>query len=272
MRNRPGKPSVFNYRLSHIYLADLFEWYKGEGVSLRNLAKRLNVSPSLLSLIAKSRRPLTEKNIEIWAPVFNWNAQEESWLKQLIFLEHASVEEKQLAMEKLSRFSTFQENSDNELVTFKYLKKWWNIAIREMSELPDFEEDEEWIQNRLIFKVPAGEIRKALKFLNKHKLLAKYGTLRSLNCQGNVYKLALSGFHDQMLNKAVESIYKVSSDDRFILGHTLTIPTEKFSEARLILQEALDKVNELRDQGKNSGDVYHFSFLGFPLTKKDKAS
>lgn len=235
---------------------------------MRNLAKKLNVSPSLLCLLCKGKRPLTEENINLWSSVLGWNVQEVSWLKQLIIFEFSKPEEKEKAFMNLSRFQEYQKNSD-DVVTFKYLKKWWNVAIREMSELPDFVEDPEWISERLVFKVPLPEIRKSLNFLNKHKLLAKYGNLRSLNCDRDVYKLSLSGFHDQILGKAVESIYKIPSDERYILGHTMTVPEGKFLEAKLILEEALRKISSLHSE-KEAEDVYHFSFLGFPLTNKDK--
>jgi uncharacterized protein (TIGR02147 family) len=268
----PGKPDVYKYRQAHFYLADLFGWYKKKGQSMRGLAKKLNVSVALLSLVAKGKRPLTEENIDIWAPTFKWNSQEISWLKQLVLLEHSSVDAKKVAMESLAKFKTYNENSPDEVLTFKYLKKWWNVAIREMSELKDFKEDENWIQEQLIFKVPIIEIRKSLNFLNKHKLLAKYGDFRRLNCQGNIYKLSLSTFHEQMLDNAVKAIYKVNSEDRYILGQTLAIDGCNFQEAKKILEEALEKVVLLGKNEKNSNGVYHFSFLGFPVTlgNKDK--
>jgi uncharacterized protein (TIGR02147 family) len=236
---------------------------------MRNLAKKLTVSPSLLCLLAKGKRSLTLENVEAWAPKFGWNPQEISWLKQLIQFEQSDPETKEKAFNNLIRFHYYQENSEQDVVTFKYLKKWWNVAIREMSELPDFIEDAEWICERLVFKVPLPEIRKSLAFLNKHGLLAKHGKLRSLNCDGQVYKLSLSGFHDQILEKAVESIYKLTSEERYILGHTMSIPAQKFAEAKVILEEALSKISALHDDGKPSDSVYHFSLLGFPLTKEN---
>lgn len=269
--SRPGKPDVFNYRQSHIYLADLFAWYKTKGCSMRSLATKLNVSVALLSLVARGKRQLTEENVDIWAPVFNWNAQEVSWLKQLILLEHPDVNRKEQALENLSRFKSYTESSPKEILTFKYLKKWWNVAIREMSELPDFQENEQWIQKRLQFKVSLTEIKKSLAFLDRHKLLAKYGPLRNIDCQGNVYKLSLSTFHNQMLDRAVESIHEVPAEKRYILGHTLAIQAEKFPEAKAILEEALEKIMKLHEDEANPSDVYHFALVGFPLTtNKDK--
>lgn len=267
MKKRSARPMTFEYRSSQSYLADLMEWYKKEGISMRSIAIKLEVSPSLLCLIVKGKRPLIQENIERWASYFNWSDQEISWLKQLITFEYAAMEDKEKALTGMTRFNEFKNQKDN-VIMFRYLKKWWNVAIREMSALPDFVEEPEWISERLVFKVPLNDIRKSLLFLNKHKLLAKYGSLRTINCDGDIYKLSLSGFHDQILSKAVESIYKLPSEERYILGHTMAIPDGKFEEAKVILEDALRKISALHSD-KKAQSVYHFSFLGFPLSSKE---
>lgn len=272
MKKRPGKPDIFSYRQSHVYLADLFSWYKTKNISMRNLAQKLQVSPALLSLITKGKRPLTEENVDVWAPVFSWNPQEVSFLKQLLLLENASVEEKHEALQSLSRFKSYQEDSSQEVLTYKYLSKWWNVAIREMSEEADFQEEESWIQERLLFKVSLNDIRKSLNFLNKHKLLAKYGSFRRLDCQGDVYKLSLSGFHEQILEKAVESIHLVSSDNRHILGHTLSLSRDQLPELKRILNETVERIATLAASAGKEQEVYHVALAGFPLTGKPEES
>lgn len=271
MIGRPEKPNLYRYRKVDVYLADLISWYKSQGQSMRTLATKLNISPALLSLISNGKRSLTEDNVDIFASVFSWDAQEVSWLKKIIMLNDGDVEKKHLAMKSMSRFHEFKADSPMEVLTYKYLKKWWNIAIREMSELPDFVDDPVWVQERLLFQVPLIEIRKSLKFLHKHKLLASYGEFRRLDCQGDIYKLSLSSFHAQLLDKAVESIHKVKSEKRCVLGHTMALDYENFEKAQMILTEALEKISKLSDDRMDLNDVYHFSFLGFPLTSlKDK--
>lgn len=270
MKKWPGKPNVHDYQKANAYLADLIEWYKTNGTSLRSLSNKLNISPSLLSLIINGKRPMLEENIDIWADVFKWSTQDASWLKQIIAFETSSPDEKRKALENLSRFNSYKEKSSEEILTYKYLRKWWNVAIREMSGLPEFTEEEAWIQKRLLFTVSIPEIRKSLNFLNKHKLLAKYGNFRFVNCDGDVYKLALATFHNQLLTKAVESIHKLSSDERYILGHTVSINSEAFPEAKEILDEAIEKLKNLSNNKSTPNEVYHFSVLGFPLTQEKK--
>lgn len=269
MNKRSDKPDIYQYRQPQVYLADLISWYKDKKkVSLRSLSQKLNVSPALLSLISSGKRQITEENIELWAPFFEWSTQDKAWLKKIIQLEFAATDEKRKALEGMTRFKSFKENSPQEIMMFKYLQKWWNVAIRELSDRSDFQEDEKWIQERLLFKVSIEEIRKSLKFLNKHKLLAKYGDFQRLDCQGDVFKLALSSFHEQILHKGVESIYKVGSDDRHILGHTLSLSKDQLPELKEILDETLKKINQLTEKSGKTKEVYHVALLGFPLTEK----
>lgn len=270
MKKRLDKPDILNYRQAQVYLADLLNWYKENKISLRNIASKLNVSPALLSLITKGKRQMTEENVDIWAPYFKWTPQEVGWLKKIILLETASTEEKREAMNGMSRFKEFKDKSSQEVLTFKYLKNWWNVAIREMSELPEFQESEDWIQNRLLYKVSKNEIRKSLEFLNKHKLLAKYGNFRKLDCQGDIYKLSLSTFHEQILKRAVESIYKTESADRHILGHTFGLSSEQLPKLKDILDETLEKITKLAETADKDKEVYHIALLGFPLTREQK--
>ena len=237
---------------------------------MRKLSIKLNVSVTLLSLIVKGERALTEENVDLWAPIFAWSNQEISWIKQIILLESSDLDKRHIAIKNLSRFKDFKQESHKEVLTYKYLKKWWNVAIREMSHLPDFQMDEAWIQKKLLFDVSLIDIRKSLTFLQKHKLLANQGDFRQLDCQADIYKLSLSTFHSQMLQKAVESIHKVSSEKRYILGHTMCLNESNFEKARLILQNALLEITQLNQNSIQENDVYHFGFIGFPLTSKQE--
>jgi uncharacterized protein (TIGR02147 family) len=269
---RTNRPDIFSYRESVKYISDLVLWYKANHISLRQLSQRLNISPTLLSFITKGKRPLTVENIDLWAPVIGWDTQEVNWLKRLVQLDFSTVDEQKEAIKNLSRFKIYQDESSDEVFTFNYLEKWWNVAIREMSDLADFEEDPEWIQKRLLYKVSLGEIRKSLIFLNKHQMLYKYEENRRLDCQGNVFKLSLSSFHQQILEKAVESIHTVPSAERQILGQTLSLSKDQLPEIKKILNATLEKLIKLSQKDTDEKEVFHIELVAFPLTSKKEES
>jgi uncharacterized protein (TIGR02147 family) len=268
MKRRPDKPEVFLYRKSHLYLADLILWYKKKNISLRNLSQKLNISPSLLSLMIHGKRSVSSEHIQNWAGIFEWNEQEINWLLQIIRLETSPVHEKQDALESMAKFKSFKEKSPQEVLIFKYLQKWWNVAIRELSERSDFIEDEKWIQDKLIYKVSLENIRKSLQFLNKHQLLSKYKQFNRMDCQGDVFKVALSHFHEQILSKAIESIYKVDTNKRHLIGHTMLISQNKIPEIKNIIDEAMEKIIKLAAIKDETQEVYHLALMSFPLTEE----
>lgn len=268
MRNR-ARPIPYDYKNYQEYLADLIAWYKKNNTSLRALAIRLAVSPSLLSSVVNGKRSLTSEHIEKWASVFEWDENEKSFLQKCIhFQNHPEREVKAEAFKKMTRFKKYQERSSRELVTWNYLEKWWNVVLREMSHLSDFKMDIDWIRQRMLYPVSKEDIRKSLEFLSEKKLLANQGEFLRLECHGGVYKLSLAQFHAQMLEKVVQAIYKSPSDERHVLGHTFKFSKKKLGKIKMILDRALEEIAELEVGNEKDVEVYHIALTAIPLTKR----
>jgi uncharacterized protein (TIGR02147 family) len=264
-----ARPVPYDYKKYQDYLVALLAWFKKNNTSLRALAQRLAVSPALLSSVVNGRRNLTLEHIENWAAALGWDENEKSFLQKCIhFQNHPEREAKAEAYKKMTRFKKYQERSSRELVTWGYLEKWWNIVLREMSHLPDFQMDIDWIRQRMLYPVSKEDLRKSLQFLSDQQLLAKQGEFLRLECHGGVYKLSLAQFHAQMLEKAVQAIYKSPSDERHVLGHTFKFSKKKLSKIKLILDRALEEIAELETGSDKDVEVYHVALTAIPLTKR----
>lgn len=266
-----ARPSPYDFKEYREYLAALFAWFKEHNMSLRRLATKLDVSVSLLSSIVQGRRNLTLAHIKHWQAAIGWDEKEVSFLEKMIhFQDGDERDQKTEAYKKIIRFKRYQERSTREVVTWQYLEKWWVVVIREMSSLEDFRPDAEWVQARLRFPVPVVEIRKALRFLHDNKLLSGQGEFVRLECHGGVYKLALAQFHCQMLERASDSIYKATTDERHILGHTFRLNPKKTAKLKRIMDRALEELAALEDEGDANGEVFHVALTAVPMTKKEK--
>jgi uncharacterized protein (TIGR02147 family) len=266
-----ARPSPYDYKEYREYLAALFAWLKENNMSLRRLASKLDVSVSLLSSIVQGRRNLTRAHIENWKRHLDWDESEVSFLEKMIhFQDGDEREQKADAFKKIIRFKRYQERSTREVVTWQYLEKWWVVVIREMSALKEFQFNAEWVQARLRYPVAVTEIRKALQFLKDHKLLAGQGEFTRLDCHGGVYKLALAQFHGQMLERASDSIYKATTEERHILGHTYRLNPKKLAQLKRIMDKALEDMAALEDESDNEGEVFHVALTAVPMTKKGK--
>ena len=264
------RPIIYTFHSYREYLKKIIAFHKNHGASQRSLAKKAGVSASYFTMVISSKRNLDLRFIDSISIAFEMNKQEKNFLKNLVQLNDADGTKDRLeAFRKLSRFKEFKKLNEEELVSYKYLNKWYYVAIRELSFHENFKEDPAWIQKRLKAKITRREIEKGLSFLKKNNLLGKDINPNHLNCSDGVYKLSLTKFHTQMLDQVKDSIKVTPREERKILGFTKSMSKKEFAQAKLILQEALDKIEKIGG-AKDKSDVYHFYFMGIPLTSGDQ--
>lgn len=263
------KPVIYHYHEYRKYLGDMLAYLKKEKkITAKKVAENLSSSAAFLSMIVKGKRNLDEKVMLELAEVFKLNNQERSFFRSLIILnDSGDQKERNQAYKKLTKFKKFKKLNDEELITHKYLDKWYYVAIREMSFLNDFQEDVKWIQDRLRVKIKAEEIKKALKFLKENQMLGQ--DRGHLDCSEGIYKLSLSKFHKQMFQVSGDSIENIPRDERQILGFTKSLNKKNQEKAKAIIDKALKELEALSDTDQGQDDqkeLYHFHLVNIPLT------
>lgn len=262
-------PKIYNYKNYRIYLKDIFEYFKNQKISVRKIAKELNLSNAYFTMILNGKRNFDKKYVEVLADYLNLNNSERSYFMSLIIIADEEDSRKRSdAYRKLSRFRSYQEQNMDDIVTHKYLEHWYYVAIRELSFLTDFVEDPIWIQEKFLPKLKIREIENALKFLKKYNLLSSHDDSH-LNCTEGLFKLSLTHFHQDMLEIIAESIPRVKRNDRNILGFTKSLDKKSFEKAKKIMANAMNELEQLCIEDKKS-ELYHFYFLGTPLTYEER--
>lgn len=262
------QPRIYDYYDYRRYLGDVCSYFKGQKVSMRSMAKTIGVSNAYLTMVLNRKRNLDLKYHEAFSNYLKLNVSERSYFQNLIVLNDSEDSKKRSeAFKNLSKFRSYRSGKSEDVVTHKYLNHWHYVAIRELSFLPDFKEEPEWIQKRFLAKLKLREIEEALKFLKKHHLLSRHNE-SAFDCSESIYKLSLTHFHQEMLKIAGESIEKTERENRNITGFTKSMSKKNFSKASAILREAAQKLEALEEE-EEGAELYHFYFLGFPLTKKE---
>ena len=271
------KPSIFEFDDYRVYLRELLLYLKKEKISQRKLASSLGVSPAFLTMIVAGKRPLKSKLLVALVEYLEFKDIEARHLELLTILgDSCDKKQKELAYSQISLSKNYQTVKPQESNTYKYLSTWENVAIREMTELEGFQLNASWIKERLLKTTTLKKIQECISFLLDHELIkrkkqsSEYKAGGHLNCVDGIYKLSLGKFHSNMLSMANESIELVPSNERLILGHTVTLSEENFVESNKILAEALEKIKKLNKKGQKNTRVYHFEMASFPLTKKLK--
>ncbi len=271
-----SQPNVFEYEDVGSFLNDWLGYLKAnKKMSLRQITRESEISAGYLSMVLSGKRRLTKKALEKILIHLRLSQQERRFLELLHTVgESESAPTRVEALSEMARLSAFRRVNQKEHDTYRYLTKWYYVAIREMVLLPDFQDSPQWIQERLRGKIGLREVTEALEFLEERGLIARDAngkrTLNALDlqCKEGVYKISLGEFHRQALEMAHKSIHEVARDRRYILGRTVAISKAEFLRAKEIFDEALKKIEVLGQGADVSKEVYHFELVAFPMTEK----
>ena len=145
-----------------------------------------------------------------------------------------------------------------------------------MTAINGFEWNAKWIQERLGPRLTLQEVKLAMDFLVEQKIVTvdKDNKVmkpdKTISAVDGVYKISLAAFHKEMLGLASEAIFKVERDRRHITAQTISVPRESVADIHKILDETSKKIHELTKNFNGGDEVYHVSFLSFPLTMYKK--
>jgi uncharacterized protein (TIGR02147 family) len=269
------KPDIFMYHDYREYLKDRmdFERQSQSKFSLRMLAAEVKLAPGYLPMVLAGTRGISSEVLERVGLVLGLSKDEQKYLQGLRTIVESQSQNLRLeALEELQRHRVYREKNPKELEVHQYLTHWFNLAIREMVNLEDFQIDAKWIRNKLRVKIPLNEVQKALDFLFDKGFIEKLPNGkarvldRKLECVGNIYRLVLAQFHREMLKLASDALETVPHGERSIVGLTFPIPVSRYGEVAKILDETLDRIDALSTEAKGSDSVYHVGVSLFPLT------
>lgn len=279
--SKSNRPEIHDFNEYRAFLRAWFDFLKAtdKSFSLRKLSLKMGMGTGFLSLVLSGQRGLT---IDAQTKLFEHiglSRAEEKYFDALRALEESPVgPERIAAFERLRRFHGFKEKKQNELEAYRYLTKWYYVAIHEMALQKEFKFDAEWIAEKLLFRVPVQDVREAMEFLTKQGFLVvgPGGEIqvqqKQIDCFGGVYKLSLNEFYRQIFDLAHKSIEAVPSDERQILGHTCLLSEDQLAQVKAVLSEAQGAIEKIGAQRSNQRRVYQINLSAFPMTRKGETS
>ncbi len=269
-------PNIYSYHDFREYLRDWIEHKKNidPNFSVRSLARSSGVSPGYIPLILSGKRTLTEKSARKLVPSLNLSKSEQKYFEYIRQISESTSPDKKIeALKNIKKSKAYKNKEVDDLDSYKYLSNSLNVVIREMSAINGFQLDAKWIQDRLKTKVPISEINESIAFLLDNEILRLNRADEvekpdhEVRCTGGVYKLSMSQFHAQMLEKAITSIYETPSDERNLVSQTIAINASDFNKIQDIMDEALEKIQNVAKQSDGASEVYYITHLAFPLSK-----
>lgn len=245
--------------------------------SLRYLSDRVGLSSkSHLKMVADGSRNLSADVAGRLAKVIGLNSQETAFFMALVRYGQAkSISEQQAALDDLRRKRKFLDVHRLDLDHFDYLNDPLTLTLREMITFPDFQENFEWISERLPMQANEKRIRAALDKLLRLGLIIRDegGSLAVSHVHhgtGDVFKsVALKTFYEKTFSRASDSM-KLSPEERHLGGLTMAISRKSFETIVRRYREFISDVRTIVDEDDEADQVYQLVTGIFPLTRKGK--
>lgn len=237
---------------------------KNPAYSLRAFAKRIGISPSMLSEVLSGKR----------------NAAEDTARKIALRL-HLSPEEAQkvLAPYTNRRLGLSHPTSSRAAYTqlsmdqYWVISEWYHFAILSLAETDGFSSAPSWIARRLGIRLQ--EAKDALSRLERLELLERdsKGRLLPTGAQyatsDEVADVSIRKSHAQDLELARRSLDADEISQRDFVAITMAIDPRRLPSAKKMVREFRDRLCAHLESGKKT-EVYKMCMNLFPLTKLEE--
>jgi uncharacterized protein (TIGR02147 family) len=248
--------------------------------NLNSWSKKLGYnSPRVIAMVMKGQRAPSEEMVDKLGDYFNFSGSKTKYLKLL--RKKAALELKSLPYkdieQQLIKFNPHKLNlKPVHPDQFKLISEWHNLVIKQLVKVRNFKNDLNWIEKKLKRKVSTAKIKKSIDLLLKLGHLKKINNNQlciseSVKVGANIPSSAIKSHHEQMLDRAKESLYQDELDERFIYGITMNFNRNDMPEAKKMIQEFLNEFDaHFSAENNKADDIYQIGVQLFPHTKEER--
>lgn len=227
------------------------------GYSLRAFARDLEIDNSVLSKILNGKRKVGSRVINRLSNQLNLDVK-----TRLSFFEDNDCSQANQAYQQLA------------IDSFKIISDWQHYAILELIRMDNFKSDVGFVSDTLGISIL--EAKAAVDRLKRVGLIEiddsghwiDVSGGKSTNISNDMTSSALKKMQEQLLQKSIESMYKVPYELRNNTSMTMAIDVEKLDQAQVEIKKFRRKLANLLSRGEKRNDVYNLSISLFPLTEQ----
>ena len=245
--------------------------------SLRALAKKIDVSPAFLSKVFSGKSDLPLVRAQALAKHLKMDKISEDALLKT-YLDPSLLNLAPTNLKKAEKEFTFDPSNAVEAPEkFHFLiSNWYYLAILDLTLCEEFSSDPSWISNKL--GISKDSVSSALKDLKLFGFLKEEaGVLKKtdafLRFPAIESKTAIRKFHEQLLNKAIETMKtKVSKSDyaeRLVNGVIVPANPQQIERVKERLSSAMLEVFDLLQEGPKT-QLFYLGNVLFPLSRPTK--
>lgn len=270
---------IYQYSNYRRFLLDLFnEW--GKSVykwSYGKFSREAGFAVSnYLKLVIDGKKNLGNSGIDKIVSYFGFNKGETLFFKNLIrFNQAKSDKEKDCYFNQIKshpEYSKYHKDSKN---LHKFYSKWYNPVIRELINVKRFKNSPEWISKQLFPRISEIEAERSLSFLLKSGQIIKDENEKLMQNEPlmttgeEVTAMSVSKYHQEMIQKAKESLETCSQNERNISSLTMAVAPDIYDKIVKEIYEFQSKIINMvtSSENENPEDVCQLNFQLFPVTQ-----
>lgn len=269
--------SIFDYVDYRFFLTDYLNQQKAtsRGFSLRSFAQKAGVAASLLNDILSKRQNLTVQSMHKYAIAIELGVKEIAYFEALVSFNNASTNQ-----EKNRFFGEMVHLRGRSAVKFidhqqyEYFSEWYHSVVRELVTHGGLGCDAEKISQCTDPVVSPAKVKKSIALLQELGLIYEtdgvwHASDKVLSSEYQIQSVALKNYHTGMLDRAVESLDKHTSDEREFQGLTLSVSKATFMQMKNRIRSFSDELLAMAaSENVGADEVYQINLQMFPLTKK----
>jgi len=259
-----SRPDVYRYQNYREFLKDWFNWKKKTQASYSGamFARKVGLSShTFLGMVIRGDRNLSYNTLVSFTKALDLKGGERTYFEKLVLFEQAkNSEDRKNYFDDLTSLSMKKGNSVlTDLKNYvKYISCWYNVAIRELVYLKDFNPDPEWISQKLKKKISKKEAQLSwellldLKLVKQNNSTGKYEVSDpAIDIDPGGVNFAIRNYHKAYLNLVNDAIDKEPIDDRQLSSLTLALSDREFVELKEKINDFRKSINLLYSSSNN---------------------
>lgn len=260
------------------YLRDFYEDRKKRipYFSYRTFAQKAGLtSPSHFKEVMDGSRKLTEKTISKFIKGLGLTDQDARYFSALVhFNQSRSSADKQHFLEQMRGLKQKVRQYRIPMDQFEYYSRWYNVAIRELACLVDWNDDYGKLASMLIPPIRKSEARESVQFLLEAGFLRRCsdGTYEQTNpaitSGSEVSSVGIRTYNKYMAHRAADAIEKFPPAQRDMQSMTMGVSRDAYGQIKQEIQEFFSRVARIVDDDKGSDRVYNMNVHLFPLSSE----
>jgi uncharacterized protein (TIGR02147 family) len=265
------------------YLKDLYLLSKnmlasrGKKYSYLQYSNDLGFSKSnVVHLMIQGKRPLSKKSGKKISDVLQLQESKKIYFEALVFYHNEKdAQERENLFELLLKIKGKDLFAVVEKNQLEYFSEWFHPVIRELVSQPEFQENSNWISDRVFPKIKAEQARKSIYLLEQLKLIVRSevdGKLKlgstHVTAPEHAATIAIVRYHQKLIELGRESLLSSSASERNVSSVCFSLTETQFKKVTQEISDFRKKMisisEEISDDKKR---IYALNFQLFPVSK-----